>query len=101
MAMPLNMILVVCHTMYIVIYDFNKLTFLYIYMYIYLSYYYDKEVCNDFNDLFLSIKYLSVCHKWLSKLFRLYLNTYDIGLRKNEMFLFFQCCLYTSTDVRF
>ena len=39
MAMPFNVILVV--TMYIVIYDFNKLTFLYIYMYIYLSYYYD------------------------------------------------------------
>ena len=42
MAMPLNMILVVCHTMYIVLYDFNKLTLLYIYMYIYLFYYYDK-----------------------------------------------------------
>ena len=34
MAMPLNMILVVCHTMYIVIYDFNKLTFLYIHVHI-------------------------------------------------------------------
>ena len=28
MAMPPNMILVVYHTMYIVIYDFNKLAFL-------------------------------------------------------------------------
>ena len=34
MAMPPNMILVVCHTMYIVIYDFNKLTFLYIHVHI-------------------------------------------------------------------
>ena len=41
MALPPNMISVVYHTMYIVIYDFNKLTFLYI-LYIYLSYYYDK-----------------------------------------------------------
>ena len=34
MAMPPNMILVVCHTMYIVIYDFNKLTLLYIHVHI-------------------------------------------------------------------
>ena len=37
MTMPLNMILVVCHTMYIVTHDFNKLTFLYIHVYISLS----------------------------------------------------------------
>ena len=40
MSMPPNMILVAYHTMYIVIYDFNKLTFLYIHVHI--SYYYDK-----------------------------------------------------------
>ena len=35
MAMPPNMILVVYHhTMYIVLYDFNKLTFLYIHVHI-------------------------------------------------------------------
>ena len=34
MALPPNMILVVYHTMYIVIYDFNKLTFLYIHVHI-------------------------------------------------------------------
>ena len=34
MALPPNMILVIYHTMYIVIYDFNKLTFLYIHVHI-------------------------------------------------------------------
>ena len=34
MAMTPNMILVVYHTMYIVLYDFTKLTFLYIHVHI-------------------------------------------------------------------
>ena len=34
MAMPPNMILAVYHTMHIVLYDFNKLTFLYIHVHI-------------------------------------------------------------------
>ena len=40
MAMPPNMILVVYHTMYIVLYAFNKLTFLYIYVYMSCIYMY-------------------------------------------------------------
>ena len=57
MAMPPSMILVAYHTMYIVLYDFNKLTFLYIYMYIYLSYYYaNKSVMT-----FISVNKISVC----------------------------------------
>ena len=50
MAMPFNMILVV--TMYIVIYDFNKLIFLYIHVH-----YISLILC----FISLSIKYLSVC----------------------------------------
>ena len=56
MAMPLDFS-DVCHTMYIVTRFFNKLTILYIYMYIYLSHFYDKEICNDF----LSVNKISVC----------------------------------------
>ena len=56
MAMPPNMILVVYHTMYIVIYDFNKLTFLYIHVHISLITMTNKSVTT-----FISVNKISVC----------------------------------------
>ena len=58
MALPPNMILVVYHTMYIVIYDFIKITFLYIHVHISLLLLWQISL---WWLLFLSIKYLSVC----------------------------------------
>ena len=56
MAMPPNMILVVYHTMYIVTYDFNNLTFLYPCTYISLITMTNKSVMT-----FISVNKISVC----------------------------------------
>ena len=58
MAMPPNMILVVYHTMYIVIYDFNKLTFLYKHVHVYSSL---ITMTNKSVMTFISVNKIFVC----------------------------------------
>ena len=57
MAMPFNMIWVVTCTMYIVIYDFNKLTFLYIHVHIFSLF----TMTNKSVMTFISVNKMSVC----------------------------------------